>query len=239
MAMRQCKECKSEVSSKAKKCPSCGIDQRSWMMRHKFMSFIGFFVAIIALVAVTSGGDDTDSVATPVTGEEVDAAENNETEENNEAAENDSAANENEEADNASNFEVGETATTEDLEVTVTVVEERDKVGDDMINAEPSEGGMYVAVQWTYKNISDEAIGSFSMPSLNLVDENENSYSSDLDGSMGYAMEVDGDSKVLSELNPGISVTDSSVFEVSEELFDASTWTLLIKADEDIVVNLQ
>ena len=46
MAMKECKECGKEISDKAKRCPSCGVDTRNWFMKHKILSIIGILVAI-------------------------------------------------------------------------------------------------------------------------------------------------------------------------------------------------
>lgn len=40
MAMKTCKECGKEISSGAKKCPSCGKDQRNWFTQHKIITAI-------------------------------------------------------------------------------------------------------------------------------------------------------------------------------------------------------
>ena len=76
MSMKQCKECKQEISSSAKKCPNCGKDQRNWFMRHKFLSFIGLIVLIVVIsVSVNKNkGNDSGSVA-PVNGKTAEASD--------------------------------------------------------------------------------------------------------------------------------------------------------------------
>jgi hypothetical protein len=94
-----------------------------------------------------------------------------------------------------------------------------------------SEGGTLVAVNWKYKNTSSVLIDIFSQPSIKLVDSNGIEYSSDTGKSASYATEIKLDSKILSDLNPGITVKDASVFEVSKESYAQGTWYVIIKAD--------
>ncbi len=208
MAMKNCKECKQEVSSKAKKCPNCGVDQRNWFMRHKIISFVGL-VVLIVIISNLGGGGGSDPTVTSTTAEEASVP-----------------------------IKVGDTITTDKFEITVTAVEERAEVGSEFFSAKAAEGGKYIAIQWKYKNISDKPIGAFSQPSLKLVDSSGNKYDSDLDATSSYATEKELDSKILSDLNPGISVTDAEVFEVSTELYDPAGWKILIDSDKDAKVDL-
>ncbi len=45
-------------------------------------------------------------------------------------------------------------------------------------------------------------------------------------------MEANTNAKVLSDLNPGISVDDADVFEVSQQAFNATTWHLVVEAND-------
>lgn len=134
--------------------------------------------------------------------------------------------------------ELGTPVTTGKFEITVTSVELRDRVGGEFLNSSPSEGGTYVAVQWRYKNISPKPVGSFSLPRLKLADSNGTEYDPDISASSYYAGEVGADTKILSDLNPGITSTDVKVFEVSRESLSTLGWQLRIKADQEIVVPL-
>ena len=69
MAMKICKECGSEVSSKGV-CPKCGKDQRNFFVKHKVITFI---LAIIVLGAVitTTGGMKNSNNNTATTGTTV------------------------------------------------------------------------------------------------------------------------------------------------------------------------
>ena len=102
----------------------------------------------------------------------------------------------------------------EEYEITIKNVSTATKVGSQYLNSQPAEGGIYVCVDFTYKNVSTEPISSWDFPTVELVDSNGVEYSSDVSASSYYATEKDPNRKVLSDLNPGITVTDNKVFEI-------------------------
>jgi len=136
-------------------------------------------------------------------------------------------------------YKVGEPIKTGKFEFIITSVEERSVVGSQYFEKKPSEGGTFVAVQYQYKNITNEPIGSFSTPTIKLVDKNGTEYSSDAGASGNFATELNLDRKILSDLNPGITVKDAAIFEVSKEAYANSGWSLAVKADKDIIVTVK
>lgn len=128
-------------------------------------------------------------------------------------------------------YKVGEAIASKNMELTVTSVSQRTTVGGQYINEKPSEGGTLVVVEWQYKNTSSEPIGTFSQPSIKLVDNASVEYSSDAGKTGAYATEVKLDRKILSDLNPGIQVKDAQVFEVSKEAYTKGGWSVVVKAD--------
>ena len=107
------------------------------------------------------------------------------------------------------------------------------KVGDQYVNKKASEGGTLVAIQWTVKNISDKPLGAFSTPTINLVDEKGTKYDADIDASANYAVETNIDnSKIASDLNPGIKVTDVQVFEISKDSYAKGKWYIEINGNK-------
>lgn len=130
--------------------------------------------------------------------------------------------------------QIGDTVEIGDLEYTVTEFEEMDEIGDpEFLGKTASEGATLVAIQYTMKNISDEPIGTFSYPAINLVDEDETEYDSDIDASASYAVEADvNDSKALSDLNPDITVTDTKAYEISKDKFAEGEWFIQIKEEK-------
>ncbi|QIZ07578.1 DUF4352 domain-containing protein [Priestia megaterium] len=196
----ECKACGKEIAKGVKKCPHCGKDQRSWFGRHKILSFIGAIVILGGIGSALGGGDDATSTGSKTAVEKKEAT-----------------------------FKVGESFKTDDLEYTITKVEEKDKVGNEYLNKKVSEGGTFVAVQYTVKNVGSEPVGMFDYPSINLVDEKGTKYDSDIDASSNYAVETDIDnSKIASDLNPDIQVTDTQVYEVSKAKYAQGKWFIQV-----------
>lgn len=198
-----CKTCSKEIAKGVKKCPHCGKDQRNWFMRHKIMTFIGTMI-ILFIIGGALGGDDEETVTT--SGGST-ASVKKETV-----------------------YKVGDILNIDQLEVTVSKTEDMDKIGDpSFLGKKASDGGTLVAIQYTMKNISEEPVGMFDYPTIKLVDEKGTEYDSDIDASGAYAAETGiDDSKFLSDLNPDISVTGTSAYEVSKERFANGKWYIQI-----------
>ena len=75
MALKICKECGTEVSSKGV-CPKCGKDQRNFFVKHKVITFI-LIVIILGIIIGVNGSGDNKSQSTPVTANET--SSNNDT----------------------------------------------------------------------------------------------------------------------------------------------------------------
>lgn len=131
-------------------------------------------------------------------------------------------------------YKVGEPVQADNVEITVTQFEEKDQVGNEYINKAVSEGGTFVAIQYKIKNISKKPIGMFDYPAVSLVDKEGTEYEADIDASSNYAVETNVDNaKIASDLNPGITVTDTQVFEVSKDSFAAGKWFIKV-GDEKV-----
>ncbi len=206
MAMKKCKECGEEISSSAKKCPKCGKDQRNFFMKHPVLYTI--LILIIIAVAGSSGSDNTGNTTVTSTGNQVQETV----------------------------YNIGDAISNEEYEITIKNVSTATKVGSQYLNSQPAEGGIYVCVDFTYKNVSTEPISSWDFPTVELVDSNGVEYSSDVSASSYYATEKDPNRKVLSDLNPGITVTDNKVFEIAEESYNQGEWYLVVDNNTKIKV---
>ena len=210
MAIKKCKECGSEVSSKAKNCPQCGADQRNFFGKHKIISSI-LVLFVLGIIGSLMGGDDSKDVN----------VSSNKTE------------------NKVLTAKIGDVINTGDCEIIILSAEEKMSVGSEFIEEKPAEGGKYIAVIWQYKNISDEPIGSFSVPTLNLIDNNNVKYDSDIGASSSFATEKDVDTKFVSDINPGITIKDAKVFEVSTEQYAKGGWKLKVSGNgKDVFVGL-
>ena len=121
---------------------------------------------------------------------------------------------------------IGQTFKTEKFEIKVISVKIKKNVGGQYFNQSVSKGAIYVAVVYQYKNISNKPVGAFSVPSLKLVDSNDIKYKVDIGASSYYATEINIDSKIFSDINPGITIKDSAVFEISSDHWNKRNWRL-------------
>ncbi len=205
-----CKTCGKEIAKGVKKCPHCGKDQRSFFGRHKILSFIGILILVGIIGSALGGGE-----------EEVSKADGTST--------TTAAAPAKEEKV----YKVGETVPADKVEITVTKFEEKAQVGNEYLNKDVSEGGTFVAIQYKIKNTSKKPVGMFDYPAVTLVDEEGTAYDADIDASSNYAIETNVDNaKIASDLNPGITVTDTKVFEVSKESFAAGKWFIEVGGEK-------
>jgi hypothetical protein len=206
---KTCKFCKSEIDKDAKRCPKCHGDLRKWPARHPILTGLMAIIGLIVLVSSAGGKGGSSKTG--------------------------SSSNQTQEAQ----YKVGDTIKTDNFEVTITSAKERGSVGSSYFRKSPSEGGTFLAVQWSYKNISSNPVNAFKFPSVKLVDSNSTTYGSDIGASADFATELNLDRKILSDLNPGITVKDASVFEINKGQFEKGGWKLLIGVDgKDIKVGL-
>lgn len=123
---------------------------------------------------------------------------------------------------------VGEAFPADNIEIRVTDVEERQRVGGEYFGEQAAEGGVLVTVRYTIKNTSPKPVSAFSAPKLVLIDPAGTKYEADAGKTVAYSTELDLDQKAFSDLNPGITVKGATVFEVSSESFDRATWNLAL-----------
>lgn len=135
---------------------------------------------------------------------------------------------------------VGQMVKTDKFEITLTKFVEKSIVGSEYFNQKASEGATFVAVEFKYKNISGKPISSFSLPhNIKLVGPDGIKYESDTGASSNYATETKNNSKIMSDLNPGITSNTSKVFEISIDSWKQLGWSLLIDADDDVYYKLK
>ncbi|KZL93576.1 DUF4352 domain-containing protein [Clostridium magnum] len=208
--MKNCKVCGNQIAKGVNKCVHCGKDQRNFFMKHKIITII---LGLVILGGIGSGmGGDKDNATKTSTASTKETTQSKSAESKKEDPV----------------YKVGDVIKTDKFEVTIVSIEEKAQVGGEYIKKTPSEGGTYIAVQFQYKNISDKPVGSFSKPSINLTDKSGTKYKADIDASSTFATEVNPDRKIVSDLNPGITVKDADVFEISKDSYSKGGWKLLV-----------
>jgi hypothetical protein len=102
----------------------------------------------------------------------------------------------------------------------------RAKIGE----TEPAEGAVYVVIEFTYKNITKKPISALSAPSFFLKDESGTKYDPDVQANIAWVLENNSDEKVLSNINPRISIRGSQVFEIAREAILEKGWKVYVDA---------
>jgi hypothetical protein len=133
-------------------------------------------------------------------------------------------------------WKIGESIKTEKFDLKVNSVTVRSSVGGSYMNEKAADGAVFVIVNFSYKNITKEPISSFSVPDVNVIDPNGTKYD-EASGATGfYQVEINLNKKAISDINPGITQKDATVFEVSKDLWKSKGWKLVVDADEDIEI---
>ncbi|PEW42417.1 hypothetical protein COI76_29900 [Bacillus cereus] len=115
------------------------------------------------------------------------------------------------------------------FDVTVKRVVERDKVGKESIGfQEPENGHVFIVVEVEGKNITNESMKLAALPSVDLVDENDNAYQSDVWAASSYGVEKGETSTITKELKPGDVKRENKVYVINKEKFDTGKWYVLV-----------
>ena len=216
--MVKCGTCQAEIAASAKTCPKCGASnkKKGGCLKLILISFGGIIVLSI-IIAGASGEKKSESHAT--------------------ASASSSASTESQKPQEKT-FKIGDTISTSELAIRVVSVQRKMQVGSEAFESKPAEGGVYVAIQWEYKNISKAPISSFSTPTLKLKDGNGTKYDSDDGATSSYATELNLTEKITSDLNPGIKVKGAEIFEVAAENLNKTGWKIFINSDPEIEIPL-
>ncbi|WP_259416887.1 DUF4352 domain-containing protein [Bacillus toyonensis] len=115
------------------------------------------------------------------------------------------------------------------FDVTVKRVVERDKVGKESIGFQkPENGHVFIVVEVEGKNITNESMKLAALPSVDLVDENDNAYQSDVWAASSYGVEKGETSTITKELKPGDVKKENKFYVINKEKFDTGKWYVLV-----------
>lgn len=135
-------------------------------------------------------------------------------------------------------YTVEDQITTNKFAIRIDRVEVRRSVGNAFFQSNAALGGIYVVVNYSYKNISSKPINAFKLPTITLLSPDGARYEPDLKASTSYATEIQLNKKILSDLNPSIQTRAADVFEINEDMYNQGIWEILVDADEDFTVNI-
>ena len=135
-------------------------------------------------------------------------------------------------------YEIGKVIKTDDFEILISRIRIRQQVGTSFLISKAPAGAQYITVEYRYKNISDEPISSWGVPTFSLYDFNDTEYQGDIGAGMSLNTELDITEKSIGDLNPGISVKGSAVYEVAKDLYKQGNWKIVIDADKKLAVQI-
>lgn len=204
MALKNCKECNKQISSDLKKCIHCGKDQRSFWSKHPIISLFICIWLLGIFVNVFSDNKSSKSTSNHAPAEPI--------------------------KKEPQVFPTSQMVSNEMFDIAVEKIDYKDIISSNFLQSRASDGATYVCIIWFYKNISREPLGFLDFPHISLISPDGVKYSSDINASATYATIMNTNSKVLSNLNPGIRVFDAQVFEVSKEQLKKKGWKLLVKS---------
>jgi len=123
-------------------------------------------------------------------------------------------------------FDIGDHFGSTDYDFAVDKVTRAKSVGITYVEQTAAEGGVFIVAHYRFKNTSQAPLAAASTPDLKLIDGRGTVYSAD-DGATGmYLMTHKMTQKLMSDINPGITVEGARVFEVSATDFNPATWSL-------------
>jgi len=128
-------------------------------------------------------------------------------------------------------YTVGKPFIIEDIEINVIKVVKLTSIAGNILWSDktPSKGGIFVAIKWSLRNAGNVPVNSFNLPSkLQLISGDGATYDQDISATMQLAGEWNIDSKVMSSLNPKISVEEVAVFEIAKELVEQGGWMIKV-----------
>jgi len=136
-------------------------------------------------------------------------------------------------------WKIGDSIKTEKFDIKVSSVTTKASVGGSYLSEKAADGAIFIAVNFNYKNITKEPIGSSSVPEIKIFDPNGVEYDEASGATAYYQTEINLNKKIISDINPGISQKDAVVFEVSKDLWKNKGWKLVLDADEDIEIMIK
>lgn len=212
--LTKCKNCGAEISKTANTCLQCGMSNVKPFYKKWWIWAIA--VAVVISVAIGGGKSNTTAPSADTETPTISETKNNE-----------------------SVYSVGEVMTSDKFEITIKGVQTKASVGGKYVSKQAADGGIFVCVDFEYKNISKEPVSSFSCPEIKLKNSDGVTFNSDITASSYYATETDPNRKVLSDLNPGISATDSKVFEISKSDYENGSFDVIVNADKKFTVKIK
>ena len=198
--MRACKSCGEQIAKSAKHCPHCGAKKK----RGWLFKILAIWFVLTAGFAILKGGDEK---VVLIGGQKIENAD-------------------------PKIISTNETITYDNIEVAVESLEIKKSFSDNtgILTATAQNGATLVAIVVRYKNVGKDAVNPFSLPQFKLVSPDGVEIEFDLGKSAALAGIKNIDSKVLSDISPGLRSQDTYVFEVDEGDLASKGWKFKVGA---------
>ena len=132
-------------------------------------------------------------------------------------------------------FKVGDSVELPGAAVQITSIKTRDTVGGEYMRETASDGGVLVVVTYSLTNTGSKPLQAFMQPDIKLVDAAGVAYDPDIAKTGAYATEANLNTKIMSDLNPGVSTRGAEVFEVGKTRYDPTTWRVMVDDKKHLV----
>lgn len=134
-------------------------------------------------------------------------------------------------------YKVGDLIKTEKFELKILSVTKRKSIGSQYMAHKANEGASFIIVTYQFKNISNKPISSVSEPEVDkLIDPNGTKYDENSSATTQHQLISDQKALNIDDINPGITIKDSKVFEIADEVWKNPGWKINFNADEDFLV---
>lgn len=199
---KKCKSCQTEIDAKAKKCPHCQADQRSWFGRHPILTGIIAIIVVFGMIGAAGGSkSDTQSSGSNTTAETASNKQDN----------------------SQKVYGLNEAVQDGDLAFTVTDVTTAKTLGNSF--TQKNAQGTFYVVTVKIENKGNKT-ATFDSSMGKVTDDKGREFERSIEGQTAKGMAQGNVDLFLQQIQPSLSVTGDLVFDLPS---DISNPMLLVK----------
>ena len=200
---KKCKSCQTEIDAKAKKCPHCQADQRSWFGRHPILTGIIAIIVVFGVIGA-AGGSKSGTQTSGSNSANVETANNKQ--------------------DNSQKvYGLNEAVQDGDLAFTVTDVTTAKTLGNSF--TQKNAQGTFYVVTLKIENKGNKT-ATFDSSMGKVTDDKGREFERSIEGQTAKGLAQGNVDLFLQQIQPSLSVTGDLVFDLPS---DISNPMLLVK----------
>lgn len=200
---KKCKSCQTEIDAKAKKCPHCQADQRSWFGRHPILTGIIAIIVVFGVIGA-AGGSKSGTQTSGSNSANVETASNKQ--------------------DNSQKvYGLNEAVQDGDLAFTVTDVTTAKTLGNSF--TQKNAQGTFYVVTLKIENKGNKT-ATFDSSMGKVIDDKGREFERSIEGQTAKGLAQGNVDLFLQQIQPSLSVTGDLVFDLPS---DISNPMLLVK----------